>query len=441
VSEPTSLPAAVVADTIVRTVELGVTITDAAVDGDTTVVFCSLLDDGQRGCPGCGGEGRYRDTVIRSVTDVPVVGHPLRLRVRVPRYRCVNTACEREVFAHNTSRLARPGWSTTRRCARYICRRLMIDRATVAAVARELGLSWDTVNTIALDATQAIVANDTGRLDGVRVIGVDEHRWSHTRRPGEDGYVTVIIDLTPVLDGTGRARLLDLVPGRSAAALKSWLTDQSQAFRDRVEMVAMDGFGGYKTAAVEQLPEATAVMDPFHVVALAGAKLDLCRQRIQQQTCGHRGRTGDPLYRVRRTLRTRYPLLNTRQKTRLEAVFADENHLAVELCWGFYQRLIAAYAHPDRRRGKTMMAAIIGALRTGVPAVLEELAQLGRTLHRRRHDVLAYFDHHASNGPTEAINGRLEALRRNALGFRNLTHYRIRSLLHCGNLAHRINAL
>ena len=440
-SEPTSLPAAVVADTIVRTVELGVTITDAAVDGDTTVVFCSLLDDGQRGCPGCGGEGRYRDTVIRSVTDVPVVGHPLRLRVRVPRYRCVNTACEREVFAHNTSRLARPGWSTTRRCARYICRRLMIDRATVAAVARELGLSWDTVNTIALDATQAIVANDTGRLDGVRVIGVDEHRWSHTRRPGEDGYVTVIIDLTPVLDGTGRARLLDLVPGRSAAALKSWLTDQSQAFRDRVEVVAMDGFGGYKTAAVEQLPEATAVMDPFHVVALAGAKLDLCRQRIQQQTCGHRGRTGDPLYRVRRTLRTRYPLLNTRQKTRLEAVFADENHLAVELCWGFYQRLIAAYAHPDRRRGKTMMAAIIGALRTGVPAVLEELAQLGRTLHRRRHDVLAYFDHHASNGPTEAINGRLEALRRNALGFRNLTHYRLRSLLHCGNLAHRINAL
>jgi hypothetical protein len=31
--------------------------------------------------------------------------------------------------------------------------------------------------------------------------------------------------------------------------------------------------------------------------------------------------------------------------------------------------------------------------------------------------------------PTEAINGRLEALRRNALGFRNLTQYRWRSLL------------
>jgi transposase len=237
-------------------------------------------------CPGCGVEGRYRDTVIRTVTDVPVVGHPLRLRVQVPRYRCVNTGCEREVFAHNTDRLARRGWSTTRRCARYILRRLMIDRATIAAVARELGLSWDTVNTIAMDATQMIVAAETGRLDGVRVIGVDEHRWSHTRRAGEDGYVTVIIDLTPVLEGTGRARLLDLVPGRSAAALTSWLSAQSAAFRDRVEVVAMDGFGGYKTAATDQLPEATPVMDPFHVVALAGAKLDLCRQRIQQATAG-----------------------------------------------------------------------------------------------------------------------------------------------------------
>jgi transposase len=435
------LPAAVVADTIMRTVELGVTITDAAVDGDVTVVFCDLLDDGRRHCPGCGSEGIYRDTVIRRVTDVPVVGHPLRLRVRVPRYRCVAADCDREVFAHNTDRLARRGWTTTRRCARYILRRLMLDRATVAAVARELGLSWDTVNTIALDATQTIIAADTTRLDGVRVIGVDEHRWSHTRRPGEDGYVTVIIDLTPVLDGTGRARLLDLVAGRSAAALTLWLSEQSASFRDQVEVVAMDGFGGYKTAATDQLPEATTVMDPFHVVALAGTKLDLCRQRVQQQTCGHRGRTGDPLYRVRRTLRTRFPLLSSRQRARLEAVFTDDNHLAVLVTWSVYQRLIAAYNQPNRRRGKTMLAAIIDSLRRGLPAGLEELAQLGRTLWRRRSDVLAYFDHHASNGPTEAINGRLEALRRNALGFRNLTHYRIRSLLHCGNLTQLIHAL
>jgi transposase len=90
-----------------------VTITDAAVDGAVTVVFCTLLDDGQRNYPGCGTEGVYRDTVIRTVTDVPVIGHPLRLRVRVPRYRCTAAGCEREVFAENACGVA-PHWCALR---------------------------------------------------------------------------------------------------------------------------------------------------------------------------------------------------------------------------------------------------------------------------------------------------------------------------------------
>lgn len=134
-----------------------------------------------------------------------------------------------------------------------------------------------------------IVAGDLTRLDGVRVIGVDEHRWAHVRRPGEDGFVTVIVDLTPVLDGTGRARL---VPGRSAMAFKDWLAEQKPA---------------------------------------------------------------------------RLPLISARRKATLEAVFADENHLAVELCWSFYRRIIAAYAQPDRRRGKALMGAVIDALRQRRP--------------------------------------------------------------------------
>jgi transposase len=168
---------------------------------------------------------------------------------------------------------------------------------------------------------------------------------------------------------------------------------------------------------------------------VSGAKLDLCRQRVQQDTTGHRGRTRDPLYRARRTLRTRTVLLIARQRARLEAVFARDAHAPVEVTWLVYQQIIAAYAHPDPREGKTLLAQVIDSLRTAVPAGLDELATLGRTLRRRRDDVLAYFTHRASNGPTEAINGRLEALRRNALGFRNLINYRIRSLLHCGALA------
>ena len=71
-------------------------------------------------------------------------------------------------------------------------------------------------------------------------------------------------------------------------------------------------------------------------------------------------------------------------------------------------------------------------LRTGSD-LLTELITLGRTLKRRAADVLAYFDRAGtSNGPTEAINGRLEHLRGSALGFRNLTNHIARSLLETG---------
>ncbi|AGS35374.1 transposase IS204/IS1001/IS1096/IS1165 family protein [Corynebacterium maris DSM 45190] len=55
--------------------------------------------------------------------------------------------------------------------------------------------------------------------------------------------------------------------------------------------------------------------------------------------------------------------------------------------------------------------------------------------------MLAYFDIGASNGPVEAINGRLEHLRGIALGFKNLGHYILRSLIHSGQLHTKINAL
>ena len=128
---------------------------------------------------------------------------------------------------------------------------------------------------------------------------------------------------------------------------------------DGIETVAMDGFTGFKTAAAEVLPDAIAVMDPFQVVALAGDALDRCRQRVKQETRGHRGRTGDPLYGIRRVLRTGAGLLTDRQHARLVAVFADDAHVEVQATWGIYQRIVAAYRDPDRAAAKAELTKII----------------------------------------------------------------------------------
>jgi len=231
-----------------------------------------------------------------------------------------------------------------------------------------------------------------------------------------------------------------MVEGRSKQAFKTWLNERPEAWRDTVEVVAMDGFTGFKTAAAEELPDAIAVMDPFHVVRLAGQALDECRRRVQLAIHGHRGRKSDPLYSARRTLHTGAGLLTDKQIDRLEALFADDAHVEVEATWGIYQRMIAAYRAEDRRRGRELMVKLIDSVSIGVPKALTELLTLGRTLKKRAADVLAYFDRPGtSNGPTEAINGRLEHLRGSALGFRNLTNYIARSLLETGGFRSQLH--
>ncbi len=158
-----------------------------------------------------------------------------------------------------------------------------------------------------------------------------------------------------------------------------------------------------------------------------------CRRRVQLAIHGHRGMKNDPLYSARRTLHTGAGLLTDKQAARLTALFADDAHVEVEATWGIYQRMIAAYRHEDRRRGRELTVKLIDTIGTDVPNALVEVTTLGRTLKKRAADVLAYFDRPGtSNGPTEAINGRLEHLRGSALGFRNLTNYIARSLLETG---------
>ena len=413
--------------TFCRLDELGLEAVGQRVEPDRAVIQCRVLEP-DPWCRECGAEGVPRDTVIRRLAHEPFGHRPTTLMVRVRRYRCVTC---RRTWRQDTSKAAAPRAKITRGGVGWALTGVVVDHLTVSRVAAGLGVSWHTANEAVIAEGKRVLIDDPARFAGVTTIGVDEHVWRHTRHG--DKYVTVIIDLTPARNKSGPARLLDMVAGRSKAVFKQWLADRPRAWRDGVEVVAMDGFTGFKTATQDALPHAITVMDPFHVVRLAGDALDRCRRRVQQELHGHRGRNTDPLYRSRRTLHTGADLLTDRQTQRLTALFGDDDHVQVEATWGIYQRMIAAYRHEDRQRGRELMEKLITDLSAGVPKVLTELTTLGRTLKKRAADVLAYFERPGtSNGPTEALNGRLEHLRGSALGFRNLTNYIARSLLETG---------
>ena len=281
--------------TFCRLDELGLEVTGQRLEPHRAVLACRVVEADQW-CRRCGCQGVPRDTVVRRLAHEPWGWRPTTLEVTVRRYRC--TGCG-QVWRQDTSQAAEPRAKLSRRGLRWALEALVCQHLSVARVAEGLAVAWNTANDAVLAEGKRVLIGDPARFEGVTVVGVDEHVWRHTRRG--DKYVTVIVDLTPIRKRSGPARLLDMAPGRSKQAFKQWLAARPQAWRDRVEVVAMDGFTGFKTAAAEELPQAVAVMDPFHVVRLAGDALDQCRRRVQQDTRGHRGRKDDPLYRSRRT--------------------------------------------------------------------------------------------------------------------------------------------
>ena len=150
------------------------------------------------------------------------------------RYRCSGCGY---VWRQDTTAAAEPRAKLSRRALRWALEGIVVQHLSVARVAEGLGVAWDTANDAVLAEGKRVLIDEEHRFEGVKVVGVDEHVWRHTRRG--DRYVTVIIDLTPVRDGTGPARLLDMVEGRSKQAFKTWLADRPQEWRDGVEVVAI----------------------------------------------------------------------------------------------------------------------------------------------------------------------------------------------------------
>jgi transposase len=377
------------------------------------------------GCPECGvvATGHGRRTHL--LHDIPSFGIPVRLRWRKRIWRCPEAACPVGTFSEEHE-LAGPRAKLTRRAAVWAADALELDDTTVSALARRLGVDWHTAWAgIKVEAGRRVA--DPKRLDGIRTLGVDEHIWKPSRI-GTDRAVTSMVDLTRGEDGQLRARLLDVVTGRSGTVYAGWLKKQTGQFRAGIEHAALDPFRGYANAIRDELPDTVPVLDAFHIVRLGTQVIDEVRRRVQQDTLGRRGHKDDPLYKIRGLLRHGAEHLTEKQQTRLTRCLQDgDADDQVTLAWHCYQRLRAIYHAPDPAAGRRLAEEII----TSFPSCpIPEVARLGRTLRMWKQQVLAYFETRGvSNGGTEAVNLVIEKTRRLAHGFRNFTNYRLRILL------------
>jgi transposase len=379
------------------------------------------------GCPECGAVARAKDRRPTWVRDLPIGGRPVVICWVKRIWACPQPLCEQRTWTEQHPAIA-PRASLTERARRWAFEQVGSADAAVSRTAAWLGVSWWTVMRQVIERGVSLI-EDSDRLARVSVVGVDETAYLHASSCRSTTFATGIADLTP-----GRAtRLLDVVEGRSGTVLAAWLADRDQAWRAGITTASLDPFRGYATALGSQLPGAVRVLDPFHVVRLALAAVDDVRRRVQQAQTGHRGRTGDPLYGIRRVLRRRVDRLSVKARARLETgLVAGDPGGEVTIAWTIAQQVMALYQLDDPAQARARAAELMTALRT---CPIPELARLGRTLHIWRDELVAHFDHPSvSNGPTENLNLKIKNTKRIARGYRNFGHYRLRLLLNHGRI-------
>ena len=379
------------------------------------------------GCPACGAVARAKDRRPVWVRDLPVAGRAVVICWHKRVWSCPHALCGTRSWTEQHEAIA-PRACLTERARQWAFEQVGRCDAAVSRIAAQLGVAWWTVMNQVIERGVPVV-EDPARLAEVTAVGVDETAYLRATGTHPTEFATGITDLTP-----GRpARLLELVAGRSGTVLGCWLGEQSADWRAAVVTASLDPFRGYATALATQLPDAVRVLDPFHVVKLGLSCVDDIRRRVQHDTLGHRGHTGDPLYGIRRVLRRRQDRLSTTARDRLHAgLITGDPDGEVTLAWTVAQDLMSLYQLTDPDQARTRALALIADLRA---APIAELARLGRTLHAWRAELCAHFDHpDVSNGPTENLNLKIKNTKRTARGYRNFAHYRLRLLLNHGRV-------
>jgi transposase len=196
--------------------------------------------------------------------------------------------------------------------------------------------------------------------------------------------------------------------------------------------VATDLAESYRAGISPHLDHATRVADPFHVVRVANRCVDKVRRRVQNETLGHRGRKHDPLYRIRKLLLKGTERLDERGHDRLLlGLRLGDPHDELLGAWLAKESVRDVYLTDDPKEAAVLLdKAIVGCRSDDV----EEIVSLGDTLKRWRKEILNHHRTGASNGPTEGLNFCVKQVKRAGRGFTCFDHYRLRVLLHAGDV-------
>lgn len=424
----------------------GLHVVEAEAEADGTLTVWALT--GHRGaavCPDCGTRAdRVHEHVLARPRDLRRGLDEVRVCWLKRRWKCGNDECGRKTFTESLPGVP-AGCRLTGRLRQLLGAEVAERGCTPAEAGRWQRVSWPTAHRAFMQQADPVLA---APVSPVAHLGVDEHRRGRPRwRVDEDsGEYLLLADRwhTCFFDLSGDQGLLGQVEGRTADDAAYWLAQAAPAWRDGIEVVAIDMCTIYASAVRRMLPAARLVVDLFHVVQLAVKMTGDVRRRAVREKYGRRGRSGDAEYGVKGLLVRNLEHLRPEQFAKvMDTLMRDKAGQQILAAWIAKEKLRDALnlraavtgSTPCERDVRGRLASFYDwcAQNDDIP----ELLTLARTVSRWEDEITCAVLTGVSNARSESLNriAKLEA--RNAYGFRNPASQRRRVRTACTRGARR----
>jgi transposase len=268
-------------------------------------------------CPDCQRlSRRVHSHFTRLVTDLPLAGFPVSLRLHGRRFRCLNRTCPRQTFRERVPEIVLPYQRRTpalKRRLEAVGFALGGQAGARLVVHLQLAMSGASRNSLLRLVRQAVLPDSEGTRFPLRILGIDDFAFRRGVR-----YGAIVVNLE-------HHRVVDVLANRDAATMAAWLEQHGGS---SVEIVSRDRGGAFAEAVRQAAPQATQVADRFHILQNLGQALD----RILTREHTALTRAADTVSRAptKPTKPRQVPPQNSIQEEQPPRTRLERDHAAVE---------------------------------------------------------------------------------------------------------------
>lgn len=352
-------------------------------------------------CPDC----KCRKVIKKGTKERQFLGVPIGTKktlIRISNQRIKCTRCN--VIKYLPLRfIPRPKVRYTRAFEKYVLS-LSVEKMTISSIATLCKVGWDCIK--AIQKRHLKKRYHKPNYKNVTHIGIDEIYCG-----SKSGFMTVVIDMKT-------SAVIYTEKGKKAASLDGFWERKNRC-KQPVIAVATDMGQAYISSVMKHAPQASLVIDRFHVVKRFNERLSEFRRKIQNEM--ESKEDAQFLKNTRWLLLSNPDKLSEKGANKLKQALDANQPLAT--VYYFKEKLRMLWTQPTKELGQTWLEDWVAQANDSGIALLQSFA---KTLTKHKKGILAYYDEKMTSGKVEGVNNRTKTLSKIAYGYRDWEFFELK---------------